>query len=221
MLNLSILTRLRMQKPFRDGNCGFFCYPEGMRYEGEWQDDKPHGIGVMTWPQLSGHYTGQYKGGKRDGWGSITFSDKSVWQGEWREDKLVHGSYTWLQSGRTYSGDWDGLHRHGYGSYRWPDGSEFIGLWMHDKRHGWGVYVWPDGARYEGEWQDSKRSSSKPGLYTAPGEALRLQVWRERFFDASNRTFDLLQQHADQHIVQTLNESRPSAPNVKRQRVTE
>ena len=36
---------------------------------------------------IDGHYTGEWKEDKRDGWGKMTYEDDIEYIGEWKEDK--------------------------------------------------------------------------------------------------------------------------------------
>ena len=47
-------------------------------YEGEWLEDKQHGIGHETWPD-GGEYTGAYVDGLKHGRGVFVWADKSVY----------------------------------------------------------------------------------------------------------------------------------------------
>jgi len=80
---------------------------------------------------VEGSYEGQFNEfGQREGVGSCTFSNGSVYAGEWRAD---------VQEGR--------------GKVRYPDGSVFVGSFRHGMKEGSGTYGYDDGrvevARYK------------------------------------------------------------------------
>ena len=62
---------------------------DGDKYEGEYKDNRHHGIGTYTYG-LKGKwagdmYIGQYKIGKRNGQGTYTYANGSYETGEWKE----------------------------------------------------------------------------------------------------------------------------------------
>ena len=63
-------------------------WPDGDKYVGEFNDDKPNGQG--TYIYSSGHkYVGKFKGGLKHGQGTIVYLDGTVKKGLWEFDKLV------------------------------------------------------------------------------------------------------------------------------------
>ena len=50
---------------------GVFTWPDGMKYEGNYVEDKKDGQGVMTWPD-GRRYQGNWKNGLQDGVGKYT-----------------------------------------------------------------------------------------------------------------------------------------------------
>jgi len=94
-------------------------------------------------------YIGEYKDGKRDGQGTLTFPDGENYVGEWKDDKKDgQGIYT-FPDGQKYVGEWkDGLY-HGQGTLTFPDGKKYIGEWKDDLYHGQGTFTWPDGKECE------------------------------------------------------------------------
>ena len=80
---------------------------QGEGYVGELRDGKPHGQGVMTWPDGS-----RYEGELRDG----------RWHGQ--------GVYTWPDGVRQEGWFRDGLQQ-GHGVLTWPDGARYEG-WFRD-----------------------------------------------------------------------------------------
>ena len=101
-------------------------------YEGELQDGKPHGQGVMSWS----------KDGRR-------------YEGNFRDGHLDFGVLTW-PDGRRYEGEFRNWWRHGKGVLTWPDGRRYEGGYFRGYRSGDGVMTWPDGRRIEGEWIEDR-----------------------------------------------------------------
>ncbi|XP_061685689.1 alsin isoform X3 [Syngnathoides biaculeatus] len=136
-------------------------------YEGRWLAGKPHGRGVMKWPD-GRVYTGSFKNGQEDGFGEFVAPNKTLnkndhYQGFWKDGKM-HGVGTYrYASAEVYDGSFqDGL-RHGHGMLRsgklnTSTPSVFIGQWVNDKKTGYGVFDdITKGEKYIGMWQDNMR----------------------------------------------------------------
>ena len=76
-------------------------------------------------------YTGEWKGGFRDGFGEQVWTDSAQYLGEWRENRA-----------------------HGKGRFIHVDGDIYDGYWANDKANGMGTYKHVNGAQYEGMWKD-------------------------------------------------------------------
>lgn len=135
-------------------NCtGVASYPD-MRYEGEFQNDRPNGQGTGLF-QNGAKYVGEFKEGQRAGLGRQTFADGTIYSGSFK----------------------DGLFN-GHGSGLLPDGARYIGEYRDGKRNGKGVWTHPDGRKYVGEWRDHKRNGD--GIeYRADGAIQRSGYWTD------------------------------------------
>ena len=76
---------------------------------------------------------GEYKDGKRNGQGTITWSDGKNYVGEFKDGKF-----------------------NGHGKITWSDGKNYVGEWKNGKRNGQGTQTWLDGRKYVGEYKDGK-----------------------------------------------------------------
>ena len=105
------------------------------KYEGQWSksDNLRHGIGIQVWTDGS-IYEGHWKNDKADGDGRLIHADGDVYEGAWVVDKAE-----------------------GKGTYTHQDGAQYAGEWRDDKQHGKGVETWPDNARYEGDYIEGKK----------------------------------------------------------------
>mmetsp|Transcript_7465 Transcript_7465/g.21231 ORF Transcript_7465/g.21231 Transcript_7465/m.21231 type:complete len:363 (-) Transcript_7465:37-1125(-) len=101
----------------------------GSTYDGEFQSDQKHGLGILTWDDGR-----QYRGG--------FISDK--FHG--------HAVMTW-PDGRSYIGNYEDDRKHGAGTFSWQDGRRYEGQWFHGKRHGVGTYTNAKGLTRRGTWQ--------------------------------------------------------------------
>ncbi|CAL8292457.1 unnamed protein product [Arctogadus glacialis] len=159
-------------------------------YEGRWLAGRPHGRGVLKWPD-GRIYTGSFKMGLEDGYGEFVSPTKTAgvqeqYLGHWKEGRM-HGAGTYrYSSGEVYEGSFrDGV-RHGHGMLRSgrltsssssppppggrpspssssssPPPSVFIGRWIADRKAGYGVYDdITRGEKYIGVYQENQRQGS-------------------------------------------------------------
>jgi len=178
---------------------GRFTYPNGDVYDGEWQQDQAHGLGVFTAKDLkyegqwendlkhgqaveawddSSSYRGTYVEGQKQGFGVFSWPDGSVYTGEFNVNNVEgEGTFTWKDS-RKYQGQWLGNHMHGHGKYEWPDKRVFEGQYINDVKEGEGTFLWSDGRRFVGQWKDGKQNGV--GVFRAAGsDKERRGEWRE------------------------------------------
>uniref|UniRef100_A0A3B3CP80 Alsin Rho guanine nucleotide exchange factor ALS2 b n=1 Tax=Oryzias melastigma TaxID=30732 RepID=A0A3B3CP80_ORYME len=139
-------------------------------YEGCWVSGKPHGSGVLKWPD-GRIYTGTFKNGLEDGFGEFSAPNKSLnksdcYQGHWKDGKM-HGPGTYrYASGEVYDGSFQDGVRHGHGMLRsgklnTSSPSVFIGQWLQDKKTGYGVFDdITKGEKFMGMWQDHLRQGT-------------------------------------------------------------
>ncbi|KAM4537906.1 alsin isoform 1-T1 [Fundulus diaphanus] len=136
-------------------------------YEGRWLAGKPHGRGILKWPD-GRIYTGSFKNGLEDGFGEFVGPNKAlgkddIYQGYWKEGKMNGlGTYRYA-SGEVYDGSFQDGMRQGHGMLRsgkhnTSSPSVFIGQWLQDKKTGYGVFDdITKGEKYMGMWQDHQR----------------------------------------------------------------
>ena len=94
--------------------------------------------GYYIYVSSSGNkYAGNFKDGKRHGYGIATYLDGEVYNGEWR-------------CGR----------RHGRGILHLAKSEVFDGVWLANKKHGLGVYYWSDGEVDISWYEDNVRLES-------------------------------------------------------------
>jgi hypothetical protein len=76
------------QNTYRHNCHSIITYFNGTQYNGEWQDNEFGGWGVFTAPGFY-TYVGNFKAGKRNGLGTITYADGSIKAGIWQNFNLV------------------------------------------------------------------------------------------------------------------------------------
>jgi hypothetical protein len=120
---------------------GIYTSAKGVRYEGEWRDDKRNGRGALSWPN-GDRYEGEFRDGRANGHGLFKSAQGYSYDGDYRDGK------------------WDG-----YGVYTWANGGHYEGEWRDNKRSGHGSLITSNGQRYDGDWSDDKFSRA---LYEIP-----------------------------------------------------
>ncbi len=113
---------------------------------------------MQTAKGVPGKYTGTVNSrGKAHGWGTFTFLDGHVYEGDF-QNGVRHGQGTYEHwNGDVYEGDFENDKRHGVGTVKYEDGDLFEGDFMEDKIHGFGTYKFADGNEYEGDFQNDKK----------------------------------------------------------------
>jgi hypothetical protein len=64
---------------------GVQTWPDGTRYDGQWEDDLPDGAGTYRWAE-GRVYTGSYKRGKMYGYGIFTWPSGDRYEVKWHDD---------------------------------------------------------------------------------------------------------------------------------------
>lgn len=102
-------------------------------------------------------YSGQWKDGKREGYGEMLWPSGFSYRGQWKNNKRHGAGITQWHSGDTHEGFWDQNRIHGPGRYTWKDGTVFEGHWLNGKRSGPGKLTWTSGKTQEAYWQEDQR----------------------------------------------------------------
>nr|XP_055162807.1 MORN repeat-containing protein 1 isoform X2 [Nyctereutes procyonoides] len=160
------------------------------------------GYGVYVYPNSFFRYEGEWKGGKKHGWGKLLFKDGSYYEGEFVDGEITgEGCRLWASSGNTYSGQFvlgepqghgimkykAGGHyegelshgaREGHGHLVDPDGQAYWGSFHDNRRHGQGHMVFQNGDKYEGNWVQDRRQGHGV-LCRADGSTYELDHWEQ------------------------------------------
>ena len=141
-----------------------------------------------------GFYNGALVNGKRHGLGKLWFASGDVFEGVWKNDKMVKGK---LQSSSgLYDGDFVRGKRHGHGTqtyengvfsgrwkadekecglFRWKDGTSYDGQFKDGVMHGEGTYTFSDGSTYKGHYDNGKRHGR--GILTRTDNSHQVGEW--------------------------------------------
>lgn len=154
----------------------------GDQYTGDWLDNKKHGKGTQKWAAAQTLYQGDWKFGKRSGFGSLSIFDpktqlyKRQYSGGWKNDKK-HGYGTFYYSeDEYYEGEWFQGDRGGWGRMYYSDGSIYEGEWYGDKREGHGMLRLANDNRYEGDWKEDVKNGKGKYYYLDNGQMFE-GVW--------------------------------------------
>ena len=114
-------------------------------------------------------YTGEFKDGKRDGKGKLSYHAFQTYVGEFKDDKR-HGEGTFTDEGLTeftYTGQWKDDKKSGLGVIKYKKGLKYSGEWKADKENGKGTLTLPNGKSYVGEFKNGVASfeDNKPLVY--------------------------------------------------------
>ncbi|CAB1447787.1 unnamed protein product [Pleuronectes platessa] len=147
-LSLSKLLDMKSQK------CGLrhtVFSANGNEYTGEWQDNN----NTPETKKYERKYFGDWKNGKKHGYGKYLYSNSSVYDGEWSEDHRSGWGRMYYENGDVYEGEWMGDKSHGQGIIRFANGNWYEGAWQDGKKNGNGKFNYSDKGRlYEGFWVD-------------------------------------------------------------------
>ena len=110
-------------------------YPNFAEFSGDWnpKTKEKHGLGIQIW------------------------NDKSIYYGQWKNNKLNGKGKLIDPMGDTYEGDFVNDKLEGYGSYIHKKGASYIGNWKNNLQEGKGKEIWADKTEYEGEYKNGKK----------------------------------------------------------------
>lgn len=134
---------------------------EESEYKGQWQDGEKHGVGEERWFDDHTVYTGMYINGRKEGFGTYKWADGSTYEGQFQNDS-IHGRGIYKDNDGTYTGEFHDATQQGFGRFEYPDGSVYEGQFFDAQKHGEGRMVWTEKAdkklsgglkSYRGQWR--------------------------------------------------------------------
>lgn len=135
-------------------NCyGVYKFANGGRYEGDFQQGKFHGNGLLVF-ESGGKYSGEFKKNHFDGKGNYTSASDNKYVGYFRKNRFHgNGTETWA-NGDKYLGNFHNGTAHGEGTYIWQNGNKYEGGYENGKFHGNGTFIIGN-RQYTGNWQQN------------------------------------------------------------------
>ncbi len=130
----------------------------GNVFEGQHKDGYGHGQGTMRYKadEKLDRYVGNWRSGKRHGFGTLILNDSSRLIGDWKNDVLNYGEYQG-SNGVIMSGKWSSEYLQ-EGTMRLDDGSEFSGSFIEDGMFGLGSLLSVNGDLYTGMFSNNEYS---------------------------------------------------------------
>ena len=156
-------------------NCfGTFTYSSGMKYVGEWRDDKYNGQGALFYAN----------GSTRQG----IWADGVIIPSATVQPPLVANQVTNILSAQTSFGNlpvcqgndvskWSNC----FGTKTDPSGTKYVGEFKGGKRNGQGTFIFANGNKYVGEWREDKYNGLGT-IYASTGTAILEGIWSDDRF---------------------------------------
>ena len=134
----------------------------GDRYEysGEFKEGKFNGQGTLTWAN-GDMYVGEFKNGTFHGQGTYTYLNGSKYVGEHKDGKMNGQGSATFANGDKYVGEHKDGKMNGQGTYTWVNGDEHVGEWKDDKQNGQGTMKHSDGKIEKGIWENGKLTKNE------------------------------------------------------------
>ncbi|VAI63468.1 unnamed protein product [Triticum turgidum subsp. durum] len=137
--------------------------PSGDTYSGTLLGSTPEGSGRYTWSDGT-IYDGEWRTGMRHGQGKTLWPSGASYEGEYAGGYIYgEGTYTG-QDNIVYKGRWKLNRKHGLGCQTYPNGDMFQGSWIQGEIQGHGKYTWGNGNTYTGNMKNGKMSGK--GTFT-------------------------------------------------------
>lgn len=135
--------------------------------------------------EVSGLYTGEWKGGEPNGQGTFTTEKSSVIEGVWADGLNGTGTVT-SADGEVYEGEIRDGKPNGTGSLTRANGDVYEGEWKDGRVNGTATCTCANGDVYEGEWKDSKRNGT--GIKTDADGTIQDGEWSNGSFVRGTKT---------------------------------
>lgn len=135
--------------------------------------------------EVSGLYTGEWKGGEPNGQGTFTTEKSSVIEGVWADGLNGTGTVT-SADGEVYEGEIRDGKPNGTGSLTRANGDVYEGEWKDGRVNGTATCTYANGDVYEGEWKDSKRDGT--GIKTDADGTIQDGEWSNGSFVRGTKT---------------------------------
>jgi len=137
--------------------------PDGSVYAGEFKDGLPHGQGEWKAPEGAESFLGEWKRGKKHGFGLMKFSNGDMYEGDWVDGKFQDR-----------------------GKYIYANGDEFMGLWDKGVKLS-GTFYYKDGRISTRKWQNGRLVSCQD--YDARKKSYQPTITDAQVHDPARTTY--------------------------------
>ena len=170
-------TKDKYEGDFKDGlreGVGTYTYfkEEGpqSKYEGEWLQNKKHGIGKMIYGGV-GEYFGRFENGRRHGEGVFKYKKTgNVYSGSWKYGvKQGHGEFIYEKTKMKIAGEWENG-KILKGKWIFPNGTYFEGPFVNNFPKGEGVWHFTNGNTVKGSFGQEQKDNPNPEENAEEGE---------------------------------------------------
>lgn len=144
---------------------GVLTYSTGEVYIGSWKNDLQNGKGEIKRKGKDGSlseilYSGNWVDGKFHGSGKLVYPNGDAYVGDFFEGRMCGQGTLTLNNGFTYDGQWKDDHFEGRGTLTYPNGIIYEGQFKNGMKNGKGEIRYPNGAKYYGGWLDDMKSGT-------------------------------------------------------------
>ena len=159
---------------------GYYEYPTGGEYKGEFVNGMQDGFGIMTFKNHD-LYEGDWKEGKMDGYGEYYHYDEKKdrfvanYKGQFKHGVREGVGRMEYANRNIYEGQWQNNMRTGNGACWLTNGDCFHGLWRFDEMLR-GVFYKANGDRYDGEFKNGKPLN---GIILFPEERGKISEYKD------------------------------------------
>ena len=123
-------------------------------YIGEFVNGKKEGYGTIIYSNGT-KYEGIFKNDKHDGFGRLSQTDGEMFVGEWKEGKINGNGMRQHSNGDRYIGNYINNIRNGKGHYIFANGDSYDGNWINGCANGFGKFIFKNGNSYEGNFKNN------------------------------------------------------------------
>ena len=137
----------------KDGE-GLLKFKEGIIYKGSFKNDKLNGKGEMKWPNNT-YYVGEFSNNLFDGNGYLKGSNGNTYKGNFRKGVYNgEGEFKWVKGIKTavYKGNYSWGKKDGKGQLSFENGNSYTGCWESGLPIGEGIFETKN-RKYYGNWR--------------------------------------------------------------------
>ena len=120
-------------------------------YEGEWKDGKREGFGILIKKDIA-EFIGEFVDDKVNGFGKVIYENGDEYIGYWKDSQAYGLGIYNKKNIISYQGWWKKDKQNGFGIEKWPK-LDYFGEYLNGNKEGYGVLNIGDGI-YEGEMKE-------------------------------------------------------------------